>query len=119
MNAVFRAPLPGLSRRWASRPNSKLMAPPEACPPQDGVTFAMNPSGVDGAGSKPNETDRPRLDGVDGPVPQPVLQRAAGALHQRVALSFADPVDQRLVAGAQGSGLLPGWWAAWRQAAFW
>ena len=40
-------PLPGL--RPPPRPQS-AWAPLVACPPQDGVSLAMNPSGVDGVG---------------------------------------------------------------------
>ena len=63
-----------------------------------------------------------------GPVPKADLPIASGGVHrgsplfakalqQRRDPSFAEPVYLRLVAGVQGPGLLPAWWAACRQLA--
>ncbi len=63
-----------------------------------------------------------------GPVPKADRPIASGGVHRRSPLfvkalqqrrdpSFAEPVYLRLVAGAQEPGLLPAWWAIWRQLA--
>ncbi|MDE2736434.1 MAG: hypothetical protein OXI72_18705 [Gemmatimonadota bacterium] len=64
-----------------------------------------------------------------GPVPKADQPIASGGVHrgsplfakalqQRRDPSFAEPVYLRLVAGAQEPGLLPAWWAIYRQLAF-
>ena len=64
-----------------------------------------------------------------GPVPKADQPIASGGVHrgsplfakalqQRRDPSFAEPVYLRLVAGVQEPGLLPAWWAIYRQLAF-